>query len=361
MTTGEAPNGGRQPASTLPIVHSHNEWDPLEEVIVGAVEGARIPRADPGLYALEFQDLEDLSRIPSGPYPARVIAETAEDLDLLASALVGLGVVVHRPVPTDHSRVFSSPDWQTDGQFAYCPRDTMLVLGETIIETPMALRARQYETLAYRGLLCNYLAQGARWISAPKPRLLDSVYRRANGFEIAIDESEPIFDAANVTRCGRDLFYLVSDSGNHLGARWLASAVGPEYRVHRCERLRNTIHIDTTLVLVRPGLALAPAAYVSPTNLPPALRTWEVLYVEDMVDMPSPEHQVSSKWLGLNLLMVNPSLAIVDRHQTGLIRELERRGIDTLPMELRHGRVLGGGFHCVTLDVRRRGTLESYC
>ncbi|MCP4623667.1 MAG: amidinotransferase, partial [bacterium] len=26
-----------------PVVNAHNEWDPLEEIIVGIVEGARVP------------------------------------------------------------------------------------------------------------------------------------------------------------------------------------------------------------------------------------------------------------------------------------------------------------------------------
>lgn len=76
----------------------------------------------------------------------------------------------------------------------------------------MVLRARQHEKLAYRTLLLEYFDHGASWRSAPKPRLLDRVYRMPQGFDIAIDESEPLFDAANVARCGRDLFYLVSDS-----------------------------------------------------------------------------------------------------------------------------------------------------
>ena len=343
------------------IVNTFNEWDPLEEVVVGIVDGAQIPRPDPGLYALEFSELPDMSQIPSGPFSKRVLEETAEDLDTLASALSRLSIVVRRPEPIDHGRVFRSLDWESDGFFNYCPRDTMLVVGDTIIETPMTLRSRQYENLAYRTMLREYMERGGRWISAPKPRLQDSVYRKSQGFQIAIDESEPIFDAANVARCGRDLFYLVSDSGNHLGARWLASTLGPEYRIHTCDRLRNTIHIDTTLVLVRPGLVLVPAPYVSPDNLPKALRSWDVVYVQDVVDHGSSESLLSSKWVGLNLLMINPSLAVIDRHQQPLIRELESRSIDTLQLELRHARVLGGGFHCVTLDVRRNGTLESYC
>jgi N-dimethylarginine dimethylaminohydrolase len=342
------------------IVNGFNEWDPLEEVIVGGVHGARIPRPDLGLHALEFSDLPDMEQIPSGPFDDRVLDETAEDLDTLSNALTKLGVKVRRPAPIDHGRIYRSPDWESDGFFNYCPRDTMLVVGDTIIETPMVLRARQYENLAYRSLLKEYLLAGARWISAPRPRLLDSVYRRADGFQIAIDESEPLFDAANVARCGRDLFFLVSDSGNHLGARWLSQTLGPDYRVHPLDRLRNTIHVDTTIVLVRPGLVFVPAPYVSPQNLPAPLKRWDVVYVQDMVDT-GQGTPLSSKWVGLNFLMVHPSLAIVDRRQPALIRELEKRKVDTLQLELRHARTLGGGFHCVTLDIRRRGTLESYC
>jgi N-dimethylarginine dimethylaminohydrolase len=343
------------------VVNAFNEWDPLEEIIVGSVDGARIPRPDPGLHALEFPELADMSEIPSGPFHERIIDETAEDLDTLATELTRLGIVVRRPEPCAHERVFRSPDWASDGFFNYCPRDSLLVIGDIVIETPMVLRARQYENLAYRPLLIEYLKGGARWISAPRPRLLDSVYRQPQGFQIAIDESEPLFDAANVTRCGRDLFYLVSDSGNHLGALWLSRVLGPEYRVHPLDRLRNTLHIDTTIVLVRPGLVLVPGAFVTPDNLPPMLSHWDVVYVDDVVDDgPGEGPQLSSKWVGINLLMINPSLAAVDSRQMALIRELERRGIDVMPLRLRHARALGGGLHCVTLDVRRRGTLESY-
>lgn len=35
-------------------------------------------------------------------------------------------------------------------------------------------------------------------------------------------------------------------------------------------------------------------------------------------------------------------------------------GIKTIKVNIRHANSLGGGFHCWTTDVRRRGTLESY-
>ena len=33
-------------AKQYPVVNTHNEWDPLEEIIVGTVEGALVPPWD---------------------------------------------------------------------------------------------------------------------------------------------------------------------------------------------------------------------------------------------------------------------------------------------------------------------------
>jgi hypothetical protein len=43
----------------------------------------------------------------------------------------------------------------------------------------------------------------------------------------------------------------------------------------------------------------------------------------------------------------------VDKHQKKLIKTLEENNITVVPLELRHSRTLGGGFHCVTLDLLR--------
>jgi glycine amidinotransferase len=68
----------------------------------------------------------------------------------------------------------------------------------------------------------------------------------------------------------------------------------------------------------------------------------------------------ASIWQGMNLVMINPELAIVNELQTGLIKELERHGVTVAALPMRHARNLSGGFHCVSVDVRRRGELEDY-
>jgi hypothetical protein len=58
--------------------------------------------------------------------------------------------------------------------------------------------------------------------------------------------------------------------------------------------------------------------------------------------------------------LVAPVLAIVDQNQPNLVSLLESRGVTVVPRRLRHSRVLGGGFHCVTLDTVRDGGCEDY-
>ncbi|MEJ7593820.1 MAG: hypothetical protein WKF77_19955 [Planctomycetaceae bacterium] len=212
-------------------VCAYNEWDPLEEVIVGRATNARIAQPDRGLFAVEYRDYGTVERIPFGPYPEQVIAETEEDLELLVEMFVRLGVVVRRPDVFGHGQRFSSPDWETDGQYNYCPRDLFLTIGNWLIEAPMTLRCRQCETLSFKTILLDYMRRGARWVAAPRPRLDDDAYCLDGTHPLALTEIEPIFDAANVLRLGRDVLYLVSDSGNRVGAHWLQSILGPEYRV----------------------------------------------------------------------------------------------------------------------------------
>ena len=64
----------------MSLVNVHNEWDPLEEMIVGIPDNAQVPIAQKDLFALEYNEHhEDMTQIPSGPYHPQVIEETHEE------------------------------------------------------------------------------------------------------------------------------------------------------------------------------------------------------------------------------------------------------------------------------------------
>ncbi len=77
-------------------VWSCNEWDQLEEVIVGNPLNARYPTPDRSTQLAEFPD-RSLAAIPHGPFPQQIIEETEEDLNGFAKILESLGITVKRP------------------------------------------------------------------------------------------------------------------------------------------------------------------------------------------------------------------------------------------------------------------------
>src|SRR5215211_4328136 len=97
--------------STPCPVNSYNEWDPLEEVIVGRLEGATIPSDHPVVtcnipgIAARAQSL-----LAGFRYPKIMIEPAQRELDGFVALLESLGIVVRRPEPVEHKKRFSTPE-----------------------------------------------------------------------------------------------------------------------------------------------------------------------------------------------------------------------------------------------------------
>ena len=336
------------------ILRSHNEWGRLRSVIVGRADHARVPSEKVSLRAINYAGPSP-PEIKAGPYPRQVIDEANEDLESLCGALIDAGVTVYRPDLPDTALEHGVNGWRSDGYYAYCPRDGLLVVGDTVIESPMVLRARYTDAFPYRRLLQAAMLDGARWIAAPKPQLTDAGYdEHADEDHKSLRNLEPVFDAANVLRADSDLLFLESNSGNALGARWLQQAVGPSYRVHLLSGLYSYMHLDSTISLLRPGVALLNPSRLNADNLPAFFKRWRLLWCPEPIDIGfHAPYEHASQWVGMNLLMLDEQTAIVERTQTPLIRLLESEGFGVIPVPVRHARTLGGAVHCVTLDLHR--------
>jgi glycine amidinotransferase len=354
-------------------VSSWNEWDPLREVIVGSARGAADIGFEPSLSPY-FAAGDPNRGFRGAPVHPAVVEEAERQLDDFAELLEGLGVTVRRPDPVDHgAAAVRTPDWEAAvGRASACPRDLLLVVGDEVIEAPMAVRARYFEFRAYRSLMTEYFGAGARWSAAPKPLMSDQLYlERPPTAEKAFDfaegpllgESEPAFDAACFARFGRDIFWQPDLVSNELGAEWLGRHLGAGFRIHRAEfREPTPTHIDTTLVPIRPGLVL-----VNPqrpcTNGALDLFTandWQVVEAPASVAIGrSPARDVSN-WISMNLLMLDEHTAIVEASEAPTIELMRSLGCEVIPCPFDRVYAFGGGLHCCTVDVRRDGTLQSY-
>jgi glycine amidinotransferase len=364
-------------SSSGPVVRSYNEWDLLEEVIVGGVRGAMIPVWDELDYAAhpvdEYAYWHDRQ---NQPVPEEEVSAATRALDELAHILEAEGVRVHRPDPFDFSRPYSTPQWTWKSGFnAENPRDLLIVIGDEIIEAPTPRRGRVHEASAYRSALREVFQRGGRYVSAPRPLLADDQFiqdfprpKRGDALMLKPDqpmkspltEIEPVFEAADFMRCGKDIFYHTSFVTNQTGVDWLARHVGDAYRFHAIEtRCRRPFHIDTTFVPIAPGKAIANPEFAP--LLPPILKKWDVMYAPKMIPAPMKSPlQTGSNWLGMNLFSLDEERMFVDALQEELIRKLRDWGMKPIPIHFHKAYAFGGGLHCATLDVRRRGELKSY-
>ena len=358
--------------STECVVNSWNEWDPLEEVIVGRLEGAAAPPSHVTMIGNLPPKAARLYPLLAGRrYPRFLVRPAARELEGFVRLLESQGITVRRPTIVDFSIRYASPNWQSNGFCTASPRDGILVIGDELIETPMAWRSRYFETHAYRTLLKEYWTRGARWISAPKPQLLDCLYatdfapsRKGEPVRYIVNEFEPVFDAADFVRCGTDLFVTRSNATNASGIEWLRRHLGPKFSIHEIKsHCPQPLHIDTTFMPLAPGKVLINPEYIDRTELPRILKSWDILVAPE----PDPIRglrnlhlSMVSKWISMNVLMLDPTRVVVEESQVSMIRFLKDHGFEPIPCPLMNYKPFGGSFHCATLDVRRRGTLQSY-
>jgi glycine amidinotransferase/scyllo-inosamine-4-phosphate amidinotransferase 1 len=104
---------------------------------------------------------------------------------------------------------------------------------------------------------------------------------------------------------------------------------------------------------LREGLVMLNAARVTEDTCPKAFEKWDKIWVDDVVPQGFYQYPYASKWIAMNMLVVDPHTVVVDKYQTELIKTLERWSFTVIPHQLSHSRTLGGGFHCVTLDLWR--------
>jgi glycine amidinotransferase/scyllo-inosamine-4-phosphate amidinotransferase 1 len=303
------------------MIDSRNEWDPLEAIVVGSATNANWPSDDP-VFAIESSKTSwTETPVPAGPVPEWIVEEANVELDQLTEILVDYGAVVYRPKPMDFVEL--------DGMYNYCPRDRLLVCGDTVVDVNMMYPCRNQETEA----LQQIIRQAKKVLTMPRDQGM-------------------VLDAANVCRLGDTWLYLQSHSGNMAAYDWLCNQF-PDIDIELCN-FYSGVHIDSTIVPVREGLVLLNASRVNESNCPEAFDSWEKIYINDVVPQGFYQYPYASKWIAMNMLVLDPQTVIVDAAQTELINILKSKGIDAIPHTLSHSRTLGGGFHCVTLDTRRK-------
>ena len=174
-------------------------------------------------------------------------------------------------------------------------------------------------------------------------------------------EEEPIFEAADIVRCGRDLFVQHGCTTNKKGIDWLQRHF-PGLRIHAMNFPGDPFpsHIDCTFPPLRPGLVLG-----NPRR--PPLRDQASLLLRngwELVPAAAPAHEhspplcYSSPWLSMNVLSLDEKTVCVEASEVHQMEQLDRLGFEVVPVPLRDAYAFGGGLHCATTDIWREGECQ---
>lgn len=363
------------------VINAWNEWDPLKHVIVGRVDKTSTikPESENPIDAPNWGDIFHTI----GPDGEEQFEKAYEQIEGFAALLEKRGIRVDRPTLMDFSQGVQTPDWAHNTMFGVMPpRDILICFGNEILETTMSFRDRWYEFICYRPLLEKYFKEDPNfvWEAAPKPRLTEATYEPGywNNYQNVWSEEvkqerhaakkwlltdhEPLFDAADMMRYGKDIFVQPSLVTNAPGIDWLRRHLEPKgFRLHEVNFGGDpmSIHLDCQFFSPRPGLLLQ-----SP-NLPSTTpgfhelfkaNGWEVVTADDSSGkLPDP-----SFFLAYNVLSLDQNTICVEAAEVKVIDQLDKMGLDVIPVEFANVAAFGGGLHCSTVDIFRDGDCEDY-
>lgn len=379
-------------------LNSYDEWSPLREVIVGSATNylshgrelsfdlffhdnlASCNSARSEWYYPRLAAVRGLPGSTRSPIKQRYVEELSEDLEGIAKTLESLSVTVHRPAEVAEATVeVRTPAWAASVVPALNVRDNTLIAGDEIIETPPMIRSRYFETQLLKPVFQEYFRRGARWTVMPRPLMTDASFdlsyvrcSGAGGPTEPIGDAQPspfdvglemMIDAAQCLRFGRDIVVNISTVNHALGADWLERHLAGRFRIHRVHRLSDS-HLDSMVLPLRPGTLLVRHAEVA-DQLPEGLRSWDLIVPPPPRSDNFPHYEtddliLTSPFIDLNVLSVSPDTVLVNDACPELARRLEQAGFTVVPVQHRHRRLFGGGFHCFTLDTVRDSGAENY-
>ena len=361
------------------IVNSWNDFDPLKHVIVGRADNSVIPPEEPA--SSEKVPVDSEMRGMWGPRPTETVEKANAQLDNLAKVLEDHGVKVDRPTPLQWNAPVITPDFRTDSMMTCMPpRDLLLTIGREIIAAPMSFRCLFWEYLAYWPLMKQYFEEDPEflWSQAPRPRLSEKSYKhnyydeqisleerleRTANKDFVTTEEEVMFDAADVLRLGKDLFMQHGLTTNRKAMDWMQRKF-PDLRVHAVNFPGDPypIHIDATFVPLRPGLIINNPHRRLPEEQRKIFEAndWEI------VDAAQPAHEeppplcYSSVWLSMNCLVIDHKTVAVEASEVHQMEQMDKLGMNVIPVPFRDAYPFGGALHCATADVYREGGCEDY-
>ncbi|MBQ4133698.1 MAG: serine/threonine protein kinase, partial [Desulfovibrionaceae bacterium] len=300
-----------------------------------------------------------------------------------------------------NDRPIVHPDWTQINQHGWNnPRDLYLPLGNEIMEAPGSRRSRYYEYLGLRPLVEKWFKEDPDflWTAAPRPWLSDESYKFGYYWDYAyvwdeetkkekmlnwdyhLTEKEPLWDAADAARAGKDIFWQASALTNRAGMEWLRRYLSARgFRLHAVQFDSSSAgyyrpwHIDVVVNMLRPGLmVVSNKKHIMDPKIVDLFRKndWEIVQAVDpeyqwnetftLSATPQGKGVQGPNWISMNTFSLSPKEICVSDKEHGYMEQLNKLGVEVIPVSYDKVYKFGGMLHCTTLDVYREGKCEDY-
>ena len=144
-------------------------------------------------------------------------------------------------------------------------------------------------------------------------------------------EEEPIFDAADVMRFGKDIFVHMGFTTNNSGFEWLRRhSAARGLRAHQLHFPDDMcpFHCDATFVPLRPYLAMEnPSRPMEPSERKVFEENdWKLITASQPNTMEMPPLSQCSPWLCMNILSLSDKVIFCEETEKGMIELFNDQG-----------------------------------
>ena len=319
---------------------SHSEYGTLREVIVGSAQELTLPPFGQDL--LHYNDELRAVLDATGNQPLSIAEhfperweKTCEQIEDIVRVYEENDVRVHRLRPYEE-REKSYLGGLQPGYSQLYPADPVFVIGTHFIELNIRRAYRRKEVFPIRDVVLPMLEDDpqARCVAMPP----------AQPWSPSGGGPGPYLEGGDIMIEGKDLIIgMGSLCTNPAGVDWLARYIEPYgYATHRLPIVGDILHALGIICLLREGLAMAYLPALA-DGLPQPLKDWEV------IELTFDEMQAHAT-VGVSL---DAKRYLIDPRHTRVMDELDKRGIEPMPMPCDAIGYWGGAIRCLTLPLRR--------
>ncbi len=346
----------------LPL-RQKTEFGTLREVVLGRTDHAAFPPknkananftdhiADLGP---EFYDqFEEGQQIPfSEARPDLIVAYDKLHADL-TKAYESEGVTVQRisqPTPEILNYIGFAPH----GYWPLTIANFWQIFGNVVVETSLSdnILESAVATFAGRDLLTERFNNDpeAIWLSPPPPLPTDRSKGAGPGPYVGCGDIRMIDDKNIFIGCAWSKGQKESAASNPAGIEVFKRMMRPlGFEVHQINYDANySFHFDYVFGLVAPGVVVCPKD-VFLDGIPEQIKDWDIIWMD---------HEECAIHGGGNLVPLGPDAngqhrVMVPMKTERINKEIEKRGVRTVPVEVEACARVGGAIRCATLVLNR--------